>query len=68
MKGWIITYNSSEGVYVYTGGTPKFGSKSEKEAVVFSTRKKAWKALRGYIAKRMYKTHFKTKPIWKNIL
>lgn len=63
MKGFIITYNSSEGVYVYTGGTPKFGSKSEDDAVVFPTRKDAWKALRNYIAKGMYKTHFKTKPI-----
>lgn len=63
MKGWIITYNSSEGVYVYTGGTPKFGSKDEQEAVVFPTRKDAWRALRTTIAKRMYKTHFKTKAI-----
>ena len=63
MKGWIITYNSSEGVYVYTGGTPKFGSKSEGDAVVFQTRKDAWKALRKNVAKGMYKTNFKTKAI-----
>lgn len=60
MKGWIITYNSGDGVYVYTGGAPKFGSKNEQEAVVFPTRKEAWRALRRYIAKGIYKTHLKT--------
>lgn len=62
MNGFIITYNSSEGVYVYTGGKPKFGSKNQNDAIVFPTRKDAWKTLR-MIAKGMYKTHFKTKEI-----
>ena len=63
MKGFIITYNSSEGVYVYTGGMPKFGSKNAHDAVIFPTRKEAWRTLRNDIAKGMYKTHFKTKAI-----
>lgn len=63
MKGFIITYNSSEGVYVYTGGTPKFGSKNEHGAVIFPTRKEAWRTLRKDIARGIYKTNFKTKAI-----
>lgn len=63
MNGFIITYNSSEGVYVYTGGKPKFGSKNQNDAIIFPTRKDAWRALRNNIAKGMYKTYFKTKEI-----